>query len=75
MRRWGESKIRIVSMLAETPNLRDWEIAEKIGLTQPTVCLHLRDLRKLGVVRVDRRPRWSVAKDRGVPVIRTAGSV
>jgi len=74
MSKWGEKKIRIVNLLAETPNLLEREIAESLGISQPMVNKHLEGLRSLGVVRVERRPRWSVAKDRGVPVIRTAGS-
>lgn len=75
MGKWGESKTRIVELLADRPNLHDHEIAAALGLARCTVNLHLIELRDMGVLRVNRRPRWAVARDRGVPVIRRAGSV
>lgn len=54
------ARLRILSMLARTPTgeLCVCHLTRPLGLSQPTVSHHMKQLRRVGLVRSVRRGRW-----------------
>ncbi len=50
----GDTKRQIIAMLAEEPNY-EYQLAQELDISQPSVHQHLNDLKESGVVRTEER--------------------
>lgn len=61
------ARLRILSLLAAAPEVCVCDLTDPLGLTQPTVSHHLKQLREAGLLTSERRGRWvyhSVVRER-----------
>lgn len=52
------ARLRILSIMARTDEVCGCDLEEPLGLSQPTVSHHLKQLREAGLVSSDRRGKW-----------------
>ena len=52
------ARLRILSIMASADELCGCDLEEPLGLSQPTVSHHLKQLREAGLVASERRGKW-----------------
>ena len=52
------ARLRILSLLAGSREVCVCDLTEPLGLTQPTISHHLKQLRRVGLLESERRGKW-----------------